>query len=184
MQFVFRDDDVNPSTNYGELALLYSAIKSVFPDATIISCVTLFSKYNSLGAVYSQVPFKNKPIPFFYDTDKFMLEYDYIVKENIASHGLYHVNHSKLSRDAQEMSILGSCKFLKTNLFCAPFNAFNSDTEDICSKNGIDLITKSYDWKSLEHEAFNPAHKYWYFHSWRLTPAQLKLKLRNNAISN
>jgi len=116
MQFVFRNDDVNPSTNYGELAKLYSAIKSVYPDATIISCITLFSKYNSLGAVYGQVPFKNKMFPFFYDADKFMLEYDYIVKENIASHGLYHVNHSKLSRDAQE-NMSHSIRTIGTGIF-------------------------------------------------------------------
>jgi hypothetical protein len=141
----------------------------------------LFSKYNNVGAVYREVPFKSKPVNWFYDVDKFLLEYEYMTKDHVASHGLFHVDHAKIGKDAQEMSILGSCSFLKTNLFCAPFNSFNQDTRDICEKNEIRLINDVYPWRSLEHQPFDPNHKYWYFHSWRVHPDTLKRKLCNDA---
>lgn len=177
MPLVLRDDDINPSSNYANIIRTYNVIKSIYKDSTIIPCVTLFSRYNKNGSVYEEVPFKNQPTNWFYNVDKFMLEYEYVAKENIASHGLFHVNHAKLSKDAQSMSILGSCHFLKTNMFCAPFNAFNQDTIDICVDNSINLINKTYPWKSLEHEEFNPNHKYWYFHSWRFSSQDVKRKL-------
>lgn len=177
MPIVFRDDDINPSSNYEDVICSYNVIKSFYPNASIIPCVTLFSRYNNKGSVYKDVPFKDRETNWFYNVDKFMLEYEYITKENIASHGLFHVNHAKLSKDAQSMSILGSCNFLKTKLFCAPFNAYNQDTIDICLSNSINLINMTYPWKSLEHEDFDPNHGFWYFHSWRLLSSDLKRKL-------
>jgi hypothetical protein len=179
MSHIFRDDDINPSSDYGKLSETYNVIKSQFSEAKILSCVTLFSKYNDLGSVYKEVPFKHKPKPWFYDVDKFLLEWDIITKEYLVSHGLFHVNHANLSRDAQEMSILGSCKFLKTNLFCAPFNAFNQITQEICAENDIKIINSMFQWRSLERENFDPSHKYWYMHSWRLGPEELRKKLTN-----
>jgi len=183
-KLIFRNDDVSPCTNPYTLSAHYNIIKGLFKDSQILSCVTLFAKHNVLGAVYGDVPFKNQTVPWFYDVDRFMLEYEYMTKDCVVSHGLFHVNHSKLNRDAQEMSILGSCKFLKTNLFCAPFNAVNSDTVDVCQKNNIKIINNMYEWRSLERDPFDPLHKYWYYHSWRMTPDDLRKRLTFNAKLN
>jgi hypothetical protein len=84
------------------------------------------------------------------------------------------VKHSSLSKDAQEMSIVGSCRFLGTDKFIAPFNDYNEDTIDVCVENKIELVTKSYNWKSIEHNQFDSSHKYWYFHSWRWSEKKLR----------
>lgn len=181
MPLLFRDDDISPSSNFGNVSKSYNVIKELFRDANIISCITLFSRYNQNGSVYAEIPFKDRETNWFYNVDKFLLEYEYIIKDNIASHGLFHVNHAKISKDAQSMSILGSCRFLKTNKFCAPFNAFNDDTLAICAENNINPINRGMEWRSLEHNNFDPSYPYWYFHSWRFTPEQLRKKLSNNA---
>jgi len=174
---VFRNDDINPSSDFRQVDRCNRILKRMFPSCVLLSCITLFSRHNAIGSVYPEVPFKRNPREWFYNVNKFMLEYDYIEKDMVASHGLIHADHSKLSKDAQEMSILTSCQFLKTNLFVAPFNNFNKYTQQVCKKNNIVLLTEMHDWKSLEHNEFTPDHRYWYYHSWRFTPETLQEKI-------
>jgi hypothetical protein len=178
---IFRDDDISPSSNFRQIDGCHKVLRQLFPGCAIISCITLFSKYNKIGSVYQEIPFKGKPKEWFYDVDKFLLEYEYINRDVIASHGLIHSNHAKLSRDAQEMSILTSCRFLKTNMFVPPFNAHNKHTADICEKNDIKLLNVLHPWKSIEFNNFDANHKYWYFHSWRFTPESLREKFAKDA---
>lgn len=169
---IFRNDDVSVNTNPKELARTYGAIHEIFPDAEIWSCVTLFANRNPKGSIYPDVPFKNNETNWFYkNADCFMYDYKHPLYK-VASHGLYHIDHSKVSRETQEMSIIGSCSYLKSKLFVPPFNKFNQDTLDICFDNDIKIITDG--WKSLEHEQFDSAHKMWYFHSWQWSSGQLK----------
>lgn len=176
---IFRNDDINPSTDLDTLYEMYEVIGRLFPSSMIISCVTLFGIWNDKQAVYPDLPLKNKPTEWFYNVNRVLHKHSHVIGD-IASHGLFHVKHSTLSRDAQEMSILGSCNFLNTKKFVAPFNDYNANTVDICKGNGIELLTKEYDWKSLEFNKFNPDHKFWYFHSWRYTKKQLMDKLHAN----
>ena len=101
----------------------------------------------------------------------------------VASHGLYHIDHSKVSRQTQEMSIIGSCAYLKTDKFVPPFNKFNKETSDICFDNGIQMCASTA-WKNLEFEKFDPLRELWYFHSWRWTPKQLKEFLSEHIFTN
>lgn len=175
---IFRNDDVNSNTNKMKLAAVYGVIHSIFPDAEIWSCITLFSGKNNQQAVYGDLPLKTKDTKWFYNNaDSFMYDYRHPLYK-VASHGLYHVDHSKISRETQEMSILGSCSYLKTTKFVPPFNKFNQDTIDICFDNGITMCAGS-PWKSIEYEKFDPLHKHWYMHSWRWEPKQLREVLEN-----
>jgi hypothetical protein len=83
---------------------------------------------------------------------------------NVASHGLIHLDHSRVGYDAQEMNILTSCNLLKTNMFIPPFNRYNEDTVKICEKNGIELLVGG--WKSLKFNEYDPEHEKWYLHPW------------------
>lgn len=162
---IFRNDDVNYNTNKKKLAEIYGVIHSIFPDAEIWSCITLFSDINGRESVYNDLPLKNKDINWFYkNASRFMYDYRHPLYK-VASHGLYHINHANVSRETQEMSIIGSCSYLKTNIFVPPFNSFNKDTLDICKENGINI--KIDGWKSMEHNEFDSNHKDWYLHSWR-----------------
>lgn len=170
---IFRNDDVTSNTNPLDLQRVYGAIHTTFPDAEIWSCLTLFCQRNNRGSVYQDVPFKSKDTNWFYQNADAFMTYKPLSKLfKVASHGLYHIDHSKVSRETQEMSIVGSCSYLKTDRFVPPFNRYNQDTLDICFDNNIKIIPEG--WKSLEHEEFDPTHKLWYFHSWRWTAAKLK----------
>jgi hypothetical protein len=100
----------------------------------------------------------------FYAVDKAGLpEIHYRAK--MASHGLIHVDHRLLSREAQEMSILVSSSLAKANIFIPPFNKWNSDTESICDNNNIELIKFEDGWLCMEYNKFNSDHKKWYLHA-------------------
>lgn len=172
-KLTFRNDDVCPSTDYQDLFNQYTLIKERFPYCRIISGVSLIGVKNRLGSVYPGAPFKDMPVDWFYIVDSIM-KTDINLMSDIASHGLFHVDHSKISKDAQEMSILGSCNLLDTKVFIPPFNRYNEDTLDICKKNNIEIIIPSQGWLSLEFNDFNEFHKLWYFHSWRLSNDQMK----------
>jgi hypothetical protein len=126
--------------------------------------------------VYPGNPFKDKDNPFFYDVTQCKTDISDSLG-TIASHGLFHADHSRLQYDAQEMSIVGSCKFLGCNIFIPPFNRFNQTTESVCRINGINLVKLDDGWKSLEYNDFDPTHDRWYFHPWRFALETLKEKL-------
>ncbi len=170
---LFRNDDINPNVRLEIVDRYYDIIHSLFPNADIISCVTLFGRENYKGSIYPETPFKDKPLDFFYNVNKFISEVHTYPNTQIASHGLFHVDSTKLDYQAQEMNILSSCYYLKTKMFVPPFNRYNAITEEICHKNGITLV-KPDSWKSLEYEQFDMEHTNWYFHSWKMTPEKLR----------
>lgn len=173
---IFRNDDISVNTNLEELIDIYNIILEFFPSAEIWSCITLFAQMNNNGSVYKNTPFKNNEIRWFYDKADDVLGSRIMPQlYTIASHGLYHVDHSKLHKHAQEMSILGSCGFLKSKIFVPPFNKYNKDTMDICFDNNIQMIPEG--WKNLENEEFDSRFQRWYFHGWRLTAKELREKL-------
>jgi hypothetical protein len=96
----------------------------------------------------------------------------------VISHGLVHADHRLMCKGAQELSILASTSLLQTDIFLPPFNHWNDDTEDICTKHGIKLIKFEDGWRSLEHEPFrrNEIHK-WYLHDRNMTFEDFKAKL-------
>lgn len=180
MVMIWRNDDINPNSSFALTDELYSIINERFPGVTLWSCVNVFSKYNGIGSLYREIPFKNNPVEWFYDVNQIM-PLDWVDRyrdiSNIVSHGLFHIDHAKVSRDAQEMSILSSCRLLDTDIFVPPFNSFNADTEDICNKNGINLVTPKEGWRSIDCSDFEQTHELWYMHSWRWTPQELRQKI-------
>ncbi len=173
---IFRNDDVSENTNYLEMQEIYSVIKENFPSSDILTCISVYCKKTNGGALYPDLSLKSRTNKYIYNVDSHIVK-DERLTHTIVSHGLFHVKHGFLSEDAQEMSIVGSCRYLGTNKFVAPFNSYNYITEKVCLDNNIDFITKKYEWKSLEHNDFDSNHKYWYFHSWRFNKQSFKEKL-------
>ena len=179
MEIIFRNDDVSMASNVWDVHDMYKTINNKLPDAEIWSAVTVFSKGRS-GPVnpklmYSQS--KDNPFDFFYDVDSVWRYKRGFGK--LVSHGLFHVDHSRLDFKSAEMSILGSCKFLETDIFIPPYGRVNDAVIDVCKKHGIKLeLGYPLDgWKSLEFNKFDPTHEKWYFHSWRYTPETFKMDL-------
>lgn len=180
---IFRNDDVCVNTNYLEMQEIYGVIKDYFPLAEIMTCASIYARrckdFYKNGALYPDLPLKDKSNEYLYTVDAHVIN-DGRLTNTVASHGLFHVKHGEISEEAQKMSIIGSCSYLRTNKFVAPFNSYNYITEKICNDNNIELITKKYDWKSLEHNEFDSNHKYWYFHCWRFTADKFRKKLNEN----
>lgn len=178
---IFRNDDVSANTDLKKLGRMYGHLMAEFPDCEIINGVSLFAKDSEDEALYPELPLKHHSLDWFYDVDKFINLKDLVnLQGGIASHGLLHVDHSKLTAQAQAMSILTSCRFLDTKRFIPPFNCINEDTKRICNANGIELIGNlgEVEWRSLESLDFDPSHKHWYFHSWRVPVDEFERKIR------
>lgn len=177
---IFRNDDVNPNTDFVYLRAIYDVIHRNFPRAVIMSAVSILGKANAKGAVYPGDPFKDKKYGFFLDVNRAMCTSDMIRtmlgNTVIASHGLFHFHHGKVPKDIQELSIVSSCQYLGTDLFIPPFNSWNKDTEKICTKHKISLVGRD-DWKCLEYNDFDPNHQLWYMHSWRYSVEEFTNKL-------
>jgi hypothetical protein len=82
-----------------------------------------------------------------------------------AGHGLIHVDHRLLSKEAQELSIIASCSLAGATMFIPPFNKWNVDTDLICINQGIELIKFEDGWLSMEHNDYVHHHELWYLHS-------------------
>lgn len=175
-RLIFRNDDVNANTDLLKLGELYDILRAYVPSAEIMSCVTVLSKSSPNGAVYPNLPLKSKPFHYFIETDSVILA-KYVDGTRIVSHGLWHLDHSKITPDLQEASIVSSCRLLKTDTFVPPFNSWNGQTERICERHGIRLVKHEDGWKSFEHNDFDPSHPLWYFHSWKWNKDSLRAYL-------
>lgn len=173
---ILRCDDVTQFTNVQFIQTLKAVMMRLYGGPMADQCrfmvaISLFGKRNPEGSVYPGVPFKDQPRPFFWDVDSFFqrLRWPEVI---VASHGLFHVDHSKLSKDALEMSIVGSCRYLRTKIFVPPFNRWNEAVAAVCEENGIHLVRHEEGWRSLEHEPFTPKHRLWYCHHWKYKTPQ------------
>jgi len=99
---------------------------------------------------------------------------------HIWSHGLLHVDHQRLTREAQELSIVLSCSILNTDVFVPPFHHWNDDTVSVCDKHGINLVRYEDGWSGCEHRQYDPSVEQWYLHPWRWTPEKLEAWLNGN----
>lgn len=178
MSLIFRIDDVSANTDLSALRKMIKTLKDMFV-CEVWACVTIMSRGTYVGSVYPDVPFKDKPVEYFYDVNHYFTpSYTELGYDRVASHGLFHIDHSKFQYDAQQMSIVSSCKILGADLFVPPFNRWNQTTEAVCKHYGIHLIKSEMEgWKSLEYEPFNLKQHLWYFHPWRFTPESFKRTL-------
>lgn len=179
---IFRFDDISANTDFDDFSEQLDILRERF-DAKFIVGINILAKSNDGGSVYPNPPFKDREKDFFYGVDRMIslakIQSLNLDEEEICSHGLFHIDHSKLSIDAQEISILGSCNLLGAKKFIPPFNRFNEETKEICRTHGIDFINSGdgIEWKSLESELFNPSHEYWYYHPFRISASDLSGKI-------
>ena len=87
----------------------------------------------------------------------------------IASHGLVHVDHRLLTKEAQEMSIMVSSSLVNAKVFIPPFNKYNKDTISICEEHNIDLIKFEDNWLCMEYNKYDKSHNKWYLHAREFT---------------
>ena len=191
-KLIFRNDDVNPNSNFKHIGEIYSIILTKFPNAEIWSCINIFGKINPDGMVYPKTKLRINTRDF-YDVDSVFDFRQLPSLHTPVSHGLFHFNHSILTYETQRFSILSSCHLLNTKLFIPPFNEWNEKTEKICrigniqligdsaynnlvreSRNEIPLKTDTGTWINIDRNPIDKEHNNYCFHSWKFTPESFK----------
>ena len=190
-QVIWRIDDVSPNTDMAKLRAICGLLRKKTPGCAIWLGISIFGRREwPQESVYPNPPFKDRPLEWFcainsaafLDLRSRAFSVGWEGREPlptgalvIASHGLIHADHSRLSEDAQAMSILTSCSLLQTRIFIPPFCRYDFHTEGICEASGIFLAKRvEHGWKSIECNSFNPLHDRWYLHPWRWTVGRLK----------
>lgn len=159
----FRIDDVSVNTDLDNLSQMVKSINERYPDAKVILGISLMVSNDVGERVFPKIWNAFSDHRKFYGVDRVGMP-NIPVDSVIASHGLVHVDHRLLTKEAQEMSILTSCSILKSKIFIPPFNKWNIWTEHICKLNNIELIKFEDGWKHLKYENFSHDRK-WYFHT-------------------
>lgn len=186
---IFRNDDVNPNTDFLELYKIYDALAGYFPGCQIWSCVNIFARANPFGTYpenqYAYADLKTKPAGMdFAAVDKILeisdVYYD-VPFHQVASHGLWHMDHRAVSQDLQAFSIRTSCGVLGTKVFVPPFMRWNARTREICAAHNITLWgTDTEKWVNLDNAEMRPGHELYLFHSWKFKASEFIEKIRNN----
>lgn len=99
----------------------------------------------------------------------------------VAGHGLFHVDHRLLTKEAQEMSIVASCSLAGGNTFIPPFNKWNKHTQDVCNEHNIWLVKFEDGWRSMECNDYDEKHEMWYLHAREWTLPKIKQWFRESS---
>lgn len=177
---IFRIDDVSLNTNMERLRAIVEALLSV-PMAKVALAVSpmvhrvpqgergrIFPKV--MGAMSDHRAFFRPDMAGVPDLSDIVHDPRVVVW----SHGLFHVDHRLLGREAQEVSILASCSVVGSQTYVAPFNKWNRDTESICAEHGIELVKWEDDWRHVHHNGYDPSHGKWYLHEHDTDPMALQ----------
>lgn len=171
MSKIFRFDDVSINTDMILLNDMTNFLFDKFNDCKVIWGISPFvnDMSNQKNEVLRQRIFPN--IFNAYSDHRIFYKVDLVgiptlhSKVIMASHGLIHVDHRLLSKEAQELSILTSASLVKANFFIPPFNKWNKDTESICNEHKIKLIKFEDGWLCMEYNNYDSNHDRWYLHS-------------------
>jgi hypothetical protein len=181
----FRFDDICLNTNMHDCNEIAAAIHEHLPECTILYCISpIVNKMPEDDYVTSQRIFPKifnaySDYRIFYHLDKCGIPEnipDFVTK---ASHGLVHVDHRLLAKEAQEMSILVSCALSQSKIFVPPFNKWDKNTEMICEEHNIKLVKFEDGWLCAEYNEFDPSHDLWYIHNRAFKPKEFKEWLTN-----
>lgn len=202
---IFRNDDVSADTNvehFCEFCKIfhkygYTQIHAVvlygYTNCNYLTgderCPSPYLGEKNLSAIYNKRITdlsKNK----FIGNNKALIDYLNIIPDEIALHGLFHTNYSKMTYEEQKRDILQGLKLLnelfpnkKVSLFIPPFNKANDDTFKICKELNLQIsldeegsdyhlekliATHSYKLENnhvyrYHHHRFYPESTFWYY---------------------
>lgn len=163
MSLTFRIDDVSLNTDLSKLATMTARLRDKFERCKIMYGVSLAVSEDVGERVFPKIWNAFSDHRKYFLVDRIGMP-NILAGADIASHGLVHVDHRHLSREAQELSILMSCSVLQTNIFIPPFNKWNADTESVCAEHKVYLVKFEDGWRHLKYEAFDGSGN-WYFHT-------------------
>lgn len=166
----FRIDDVSLNTNESKLAAIIETLLpvGVVTLAVCPTCYTLGVGDIPEFAFHTTERCLSHPLEFAHGDrcgiPPIVDRYRGSVK--VASHGMFHGDHRLLSKGAQELSIVQSCSLVQSKIFVPPWHHYNSNTEKVCRKHGIELVKWSFMTKHAKFSRFEPdKFHYYYFHT-------------------
>ena len=184
MPATFRIDDCSVNTDLGSLGLKVRLLRERVPGCQFIFAISpLVYTMHDTATPERVFPAHWKPRSdhrVFYDVNRCGLPdlRDLLATgDRLATHGLVHVDHRLLSREAQELSIVVSSRLANAYLFVPPFNYWNADTEAICCDYNLVLVKYEDGWQHLHHAPWTANTRY-YFHPHDTTLADLEAWLR------
>lgn len=160
----FRFDDVCINSNMELHNSMTDYLLEKFPGCEVIWVISPLARSGCGERVYPKIWNAMSDYRQHYELDQ-SSPFPIHPKVQRAAHGLIHVDHRLLAKEAQEMSILVSASLTGSKMFVPPFNKYNADTQEICDTNGIYLIRFANGWLSMEHNKWNAKHQMWYFHA-------------------
>lgn len=176
----FRFDDVCINADVFLINDITDLMLERFPGCEVIFGVSPLvhdmSHYNLVERqrVFPKILNAHSDYRIFYNVQDAGTPDNLHIGATLAGHGIVHVDHRLLSKEAQEMSILISSSLVNSKIFIPPFNKWNKDTEAVCRENEIELIKFEDGWLSMEHNKFNPQHRLWYLHAREWTMEKIK----------
>lgn len=168
---IFRFDDVCINSDMVLLNDITSYLFDTFPNSTVLWGISPLVHDMSVNTssitkqrIFPKILNAYSDYRVFYKVEKLGIP---TIPPNVvpASHGLIHVDHRLLTKEAQEMSILISTNLSNSKIFIPPFNKWNRDTEEICKENNIELIKFEEGWLCMEYNMFNREQEKWYLHA-------------------
>lgn len=182
-QRMFRFDDVSINSRMEETEWMTEHFLERFPDSVVLWGISPLvhdmtgEEGKHKERIYPRILNVSNDHRDFYHVDELGLPENRFAEDGrviLAAHGIVHVDHRLLTKEAQEMSILLSTQLIKSSVFIPPFNHWNKDTETICNEYGIKLVKFEEGWLSIEHNPFTPDHMKWYLHARELTRDDLR----------
>ena len=173
MNYIFRFDDVCINADNKLISDMTDYLFELFPSCRVLHGVSPAVQDGCGERVFHKILNAYSDYTVFYNVDRIGLPPKH-PRAEWCSHGLIHVDHRLLDPSAQEMSILTSCSLTKSKTFIPPFNKWNVNTANICSKHGIELIKFEDGWLCMEYNKFNRSHKNWYLHAREFTLDRFK----------
>ena len=171
---IFRFDDICLNSDMEQARSMTITLRNYFANCVVIWVVSLLSTEESNQRVFPPIwkAYSDHKV-FFRVKQMGIPDIPQNMNIKIASHGLVHVDHRLLTKEAQEMSILVSCSLLNTDQYVPPFNKWNADTEAICDRENINLIRFEDGWRNMKFEKRDVNHQKWYLHHREFTNGEL-----------
>lgn len=181
---IFRFDDVCINADMNLINKMTDFLFENFSDCKVLWGVSPFvndmsgeKNEASKQRIFPKIYNAHSDYRIFYKVDKAGIP-ELHKKATMASHGLIHVDHRLMTKEAQEMSILTSASLVNAKVFIPPFNKWNKFTEEICEEHGIELIKFEDGWLCMEYNDFDPEQKRWYLHAREFTYEQFEAWFR------
>lgn len=157
MKKTVRIDDINPNTDQAKLKAMLAILRARWPSCRLLLGVSPLAHVvgqEDLEQVHPKILNAHSDYRLLYAATRMWLpsptEYaDIDPAPEFASHGLVHVDHRLLCKEAQELSIILSCSLSRSDVFIPPFNKWNTDTEDICRRQQVELVKFEDGWRHI-----------------------------------